>query len=367
MLEYWEAHVGMALVMVIYGGYHVMTKLALTVGLAEIVFCVYRDVTALCILGPYGYFKEKRARPPVTRKLLYQFFFLGLTGVYGNQLLFTLGLSLTSPAVGAAFQPSVPVFTAVLAVLLGTEAWNFQRFDGKVKVGGIFLSVSGALLMALYKGPAIFGDGYDIDNYLGAVGGKPSPEPVGWFGSALISMGLSMWHVGIVCLVGNCMFLAVYFAYQAPVLKAYPHSLTVTAYSYFFGACLMVLTSVFSVSGIGAFSLTGTEIYSVLYAGIAASAINYMIMSYSNKVLGPSLVSLYMPLQPLTSAILSRAFLGSTIFLGNIIGGILILSGLFCTTWARNEADRILSRARLPVIEETRGETSISVKTPLLK
>ncbi|KAF3675202.1 hypothetical protein T459_01062 [Capsicum annuum] len=57
--EIWKAHGGMALVMLSYGGYHVITKVALNVGMNEVAFCLYRNLLSLSILAPIAYCCEK--------------------------------------------------------------------------------------------------------------------------------------------------------------------------------------------------------------------------------------------------------------------------------------------------------------------
>lgn len=163
-------------------------------------FSLLRDVLAFPILEA-GALCVDGVRLP-TRRDLPLLALLGLLGMFGNQFLFIYGLSdkSVSATLAAVTSQTQPVFGALFAIAARQvkASWLLAL--------GVLLAFGGSAVMARV-----------------------------W--SSEVQSGEEMLHLGSLLLGAACM--AGYYVVQAPVLRRIP-PLTLTAWSYFFGAAWMV-------------------------------------------------------------------------------------------------------------------------------
>lgn len=320
MPEKAQLHVAMLLLQFGYAGFHVVSRLALNMGISKLVFPVYRNIIALCLLVPFAYFLEKKDRPQLTLNFVVQFFLLALCGITANQGFYLLGLDNTSPTFASAIQNSVPAITFAMAAALRIEKVRLDRRDGVAKVAGTLACVAGASVITLYKGPTIFGPSGGGGLELAAVGGDKN------------------WTLGCVYLIGHCLSWSGWLVLQAPVLKKYPARLSVTSYTCFFGVIQFLVIAAFMERDAEAWKFhSGSELFTILYAGFIASGVAFAVQIWCIDRGGPVFVAVYQPVQTLVVAIMASLTLGEKFYLGGIIGAVLIVAGLYLVLWGKSE------------------------------
>jgi hypothetical protein len=99
--------------------------------------------------------------------------------------------------------------------ICSAETVFLRRRDGQAKVAGVVACVSGALIMAVYRGAPVFGSDETIGVHAAGRSALMDPEDISYTGRSLASYGMSWWHLGVVCLIGNCMSMSAYLAVQA--------------------------------------------------------------------------------------------------------------------------------------------------------
>ncbi|CAO2186480.1 unnamed protein product [Urochloa humidicola] len=333
MPEKAQLHVAMLALQFGYAGFHVVSRLALNMGISKLVFPVYRNIIALCLLVPFAYFLEKKDRPRLTLSFVVQFFLLALCGITANQGFYLLGLDYTSPTFASAIQNSVPAITFAMAAALRIEKVRLDRRDGVAKVLGTLACVAGASVITLYKGPTIFGPS--------SSGGDKQQLTM----EELAGGEMKNWTLGCVYLIGHCLSWSGWLVLQAPVLKKYPARLSVTSYTCFFGVIQFIIIAAFMERDADAWKFhSGSELFTILYAGFIASGVAFAVQIWCIDRGGPVFVAVYQPVQTLVVAIMASLTLGEKFYLGGIIGAVLIIIGLYLVLWGKSEERARIAR-----------------------
>ncbi|XP_066321013.1 protein WALLS ARE THIN 1-like [Miscanthus floridulus] len=352
-------HVAMLALQLGYAGFHVVSRLALNMGVSKLVFPVYRNLIALCLLAPFAYFLERKDRPAMTPGFLLQFFLLALCGITANQSFYLLGLDNTSPTFASAIQNSVPAITFAMAAALGIERVRLRRRDGLAKAAGTLLCVAGATVITLFKGPAVFGPAAAVVT----VTAVAPPQAAG-------NNSSKSWALGCVYLMGHCLSWSGWLVLQAPVLKRYPARLSVTSYTCFFGLLQFLAIAAVVERDAAAWTLTsGSELLTILYAGLVASGVAFAVQTWCIDRGGPVFVAVYQPVQTLLVAVMASLLLGEQFYLGGIMGAVLIIAGLYLVLWGKSEERALAAKqaaAAAGVCDDEPDAAASCLKQPLL-
>lgn len=254
------------------------------------------------------------------------FALLGFVGMYGNQLPYILGIYYTNANIASIFQPSIPVWTAILAIITRIEPFPaLNKLHGWAKILGILLATLGAVTMVLEK---IIFDKSELKSGYG---------------------------LGYLFLIINTLCSAIYVLLQKKLIFNKPDSpwrqkpIAVTAWIYLFGTIFMALSSLYYV-------ITGQldkftyfpkeEIYPIIYAVFIASSLCYMLITWCNMQISATVVTATYPLQVLFCTILSYFILDEVLTTWEYVGGALIIAGLLAVIWSSYIMDKECSESQ---------------------
>ncbi|CAN1228551.1 WAT1-related protein At4g30420 [Linum grandiflorum] len=157
-MENYKPEIAMASLQFSYAVISLTGRAALLEGLSPRVFVVYRQAIAALTISPVAYFlssRGKSGRPSIGITSFTLIFLAALIGVTINQNLYFQGIYLASSSMGSATGNLVPGITFVMATIFGLEKVNVRSIRSIAKILGTIICVSGALTMALIKGPQL--------------------------------------------------------------------------------------------------------------------------------------------------------------------------------------------------------------------
>ncbi|XP_004307206.1 PREDICTED: WAT1-related protein At5g07050-like [Fragaria vesca subsp. vesca] len=310
-----------------YAGMNIITKVSLNRGMSHYVLVVYRHAFATAVIAPFAFFFERKKQPKITFPVFMQIFILALLGPVIDQNFYYAGLKFTSPTFSCAMSNMLPAMTFVMAVICRMEKLDMKTVRCQAKVAGTVVTVAGAMLMTLYKGPIVQ---MLWSKYI---------HPKSSYVTDTTGTGDKRWFLGSVLLTIATLAWASLFVLQNKALKTYKdHQLSLTSLVCFIGtlqaiAVTFVMEHKPSVWKIG-FDM---NLLAAAYAGIVTSSISYYVQGLVMKKRGPVFATAFSPLMMIIVAIMGSFILAEKIFLGSVLGAVLIVAGLYSVLWGKHK------------------------------
>ncbi|KAK8497439.1 hypothetical protein V6N13_052973 [Hibiscus sabdariffa] len=300
-------------------GISVISKAALSKGMSNVVSVVYYNALGTLILLPYFIFcRNKQA--PLTLSLLWRFFLLGLIGSSG-QMVYLTGVKFSSPTLSSALVNLIPIFTFLLAVICRMEKLEITRSSSQAKVLGAIVAVTGAFVATLYQGPPVL----------------MNSSPSNLLQHPLLSQQ-SRWIIGGFLIILVCLSSATWNVLQAATVKEYPDKMTIVFFFTFFITIQSLVFSVILERNPSAWTLKSTEeVAAILCTAIFGSLYRIVIHTWCLQKKGPVYVAMFKPLGIPVAVLLTVTFLGESLFLGSVIGSVIILLGFYTVIWGQAE------------------------------
>lgn len=236
-------------------------------------------------------------------------FLLGAASFFGltmNQIPFFYGLSLTSPIDASIVVTMLPIATMILAALFLKEPVT------QMKIIGVLVGASGALLIVLNSAPEQGGNGNMMGNLIVFLG--------------VISFGI-------------------YLTVFKNLISRY-HPVTVMKWMFLWATltglpfCYTALTEI-------NVSLLTTDVWlSVAYVIVMATFMGYLLIPIGQKTLRPTTLSMYNYVQPVVASLVAVLAGIDQFGFQQALAGLLVFSGVYIVTQSKSKAQLDAMRSR---------------------
>lgn len=269
----------------IYGVNYSIAKDVMPAYIQPFGFIFYRVLGALMLFAMIAsFYKERIAKKDMLLLVVCGFFGVGL-----NQLSFFYGLNLTNPINAGIIMVSNPI------MVLLASAFILKTRITYLKIAGLILGISGALIILLFK------KGFS-------------------FGSDTI--------IGDSFILLNSASYAVYLVLVKPLMSKYK-PITVVTWVFGFGFLFVMPFGFSEISEIDWSSFTPDIWWKFGFVIVATTFLTYLFNIYGLQRLNPSVVSTYIYLQPLIAAFYAITLGKDSFTWIKFIAAILIFSGVY--------------------------------------
>ncbi|XP_022746396.1 WAT1-related protein At2g39510-like [Durio zibethinus] len=312
-------------------GMPIVAKYALNKGMSQHVFVVYRFAIATLVLAPFAIVLDRKVRPKMTLSVFAQIFLLALLEPAIDQNLYYTGIKYTTATVATALCNVLPAFVFLLAWVCRLEKVDMRKQHCKAKILGTIGTVGGAMIMTMVNGPMLHLPWTKVINnqhHSTNIAATTMDDPV----------------KGALMILAGCVCWACFVILQAITLKSYPAELSLTTLICLMGTIESAIVALIMERGnAAAWSLHWDyKLFAVVYSGIICSGVAYYIGAMVIQSKGPVFFAAFNPLTMVIVAIMSSFIFSEIMYLGRVIGAIVIVVGLYLVLWGKSK-DRMPS------------------------
>ncbi|XP_076888474.1 WAT1-related protein At2g39510-like [Bidens hawaiensis] len=302
-----------------------VVKSALNKGLNHYTYSVYRSAIAAFFSGPFAFLLERKIRPKMTISIFLKIMLLGLLGPVLNQNLYFAGMKLTTATFTAAMFNMAPVITFVMAWIFRLEIVKMKSLHSQGKIIGTLVTVGGALIMTLIRGPFIQfpWTNHHTLHHQTSVNTFSTQDQI----------------KGSLMITASCFCWAGFVIVQAFTLKSYPAKLSLTALVCMLGTLEgSILTVVAERANASIWAISwDIKLFATIYSGIFCSGCAYYMIAVVIRERGPVFVTAFNPLAMVIIAVFGSFILGEKLNLGSVLGAVVIVVGLYVVLWGKSK------------------------------
>lgn len=231
-------------------------------------------------------------REKVPFKDLCGIFVASMLGFLLTQLAYLESSKFTTPLDTSIITSTTPIFTMFIAAIALKEPITLK------KAGGVALSFVGVIMLVM--------------NTIGAHGnGITQSKPI-----------------GILLMIGNCLFFASYLGIFRPLISKY-HVVTFMKWIFLFSTIVAVPLDIKELTHLPFAQMSTSYWLQLGYIIVFATFIAYFLLPIGQKQLRPTVVSLYTYVQPLIGMITAIVLGMDRLNWQKVVAAILVFTGVF--------------------------------------
>ncbi|VEF47636.1 permeases of the drug/metabolite transporter (DMT) [Bacillus freudenreichii] len=232
---------------------------------------------------------------------------MALTGIFGYNIFFFIGLEYTSAVNGSLFVATTPVFVTLGAVLFLGERWSARLGAGLIlSLAGVFLVIVKGSLQTL---------------------------------AALeFNKGDLLFFAAVICWVAHGLIGKVVLQKTSPFMT--------TTVSTLVGSVFLTMLSFFEKGWGNVLSMSNQAWAEMLFMILCASIIAFFLWNKGIQIIGASKASMYMNLVPINAAWISFFIYGLDITWQQIAGMLMVIIGVYVSATNQNKSNGNLKKTR---------------------